>query len=237
MSGPNTPEVKGWSVKRAVFFNALFYLFFLVVAALIVRQWGSPHPWARADFFFIAVMLFSVLMGTQQLILYWTLLNTRERMLFFSGMQFDPTMFRWIAALGVAEMLAFADHAHWNLVPALRNPVLQSVGLALFAFDIFWLRYIDRYLARNFTPAWENHRLMTSGPYRWVRHPRYSALLYSRIAFTLAIASIIAWVLLLGWIIIISIRVRREERYLLQQFGSDYVQFMQTRARFLPGVY
>jgi protein-S-isoprenylcysteine O-methyltransferase Ste14 len=39
---------------------------------------------------------------------------------------------------------------------------------------------------------------MDHGPYRYVRHPRYSAAIVAKVAFALALASILGWVLSLG---------------------------------------
>jgi protein-S-isoprenylcysteine O-methyltransferase Ste14 len=70
-----------------------------------------------------------------------------------------------------------------------------------------------------------------------MRHPRYLALLLSRLGFCLAIASIIAYVILLGWFLAVWRRMKREESYLLSEFGTAYNDFSRTHARLLPGIY
>jgi protein-S-isoprenylcysteine O-methyltransferase Ste14 len=70
-----------------------------------------------------------------------------------------------------------------------------------------------------------------------VRHPRYLALSISRIAFALALASIVAWFLFLFWMFAILRRIHREEPHLRKIFGPDYEAYAQRTARLIPGIY
>ncbi len=79
-------------------------------------------------------------------------------------------------------------------------------------------------------------RLVTQGPYRWVRHPMYVALL-------LAMAGIAAeapnGVLLGMWgalLLVLNFKAALEERLLLQRW-PEYADYRTRTARFIPGVW
>ena len=238
-TAPKSLEVprKRWNPYTVVVWNAAFFLLFIVIALLLMRKWGSPEPWSAVDKNAIAIVALSVVYCTQQLILYPSIFRTRESMNLFIGKHFDARMPGYLGILGAIELLAFADYAHWNLVPGLRNPIVQMAGLGVMFGGLVWMLYVDRYLSTHFLQAWEEHKLMLEGPYRWLRHPRYGALLLSRLGFALAIGSVIAYCVLVGWFVVVWIRMEREEKYLLGEFGDQYVEFMKTRVRLVPGVY
>ncbi len=76
--------------------------------------------------------------------------------------------------------------------------------------------------------------LVTSGPYRWVRHPYYvsTALLIASV--TLLTAN---WFIGLSGLVCLALLVLRtpkEEQKLIERFGDDYRRYMETTGRFLP---
>jgi protein-S-isoprenylcysteine O-methyltransferase Ste14 len=80
----------------------------------------------------------------------------------------------------------------------------------------------------------KEHKLSTSGPYRWVRHPLYtvgSALFISfgMMADNWFIAS-------LGVLAFIAMAARtpKEEANLIEKFGDEYTDYMKRTGRFLP---
>jgi protein-S-isoprenylcysteine O-methyltransferase Ste14 len=78
------------------------------------------------------------------------------------------------------------------------------------------------------------HTLVTSGPYRWVRHPFYDALALAVLANSLAAAN---WFLFLSGgllVVLIIVRTRTEEEKLLARFGESYRAYMERTGRFLP---
>lgn len=82
----------------------------------------------------------------------------------------------------------------------------------------------------------EQARLITSGPYRWVRHPMYLALL-------LFMAGIAAWngtwynlASLPVLLIAILGKAQREERYLRERF-TDYADYCRRCKRLIPFIY
>ncbi len=236
-TAPQLSPAKKWNPRILIVINASYFLLFIVVTVLIMRKWRSPEPWAALDTNVIIILALSLVYCFQQLVLYPSVFKTRESMNLFVGKAFDPKMPAMLGILGTMELLAFADYAHWHLVPALRTPLLQIPGLVVMFGGLVWLFYVDHYMGAHFLESWSTHKLMTGGPYRYMRHPRYLALLLSRIGFAFAISSIIALLILPGWFVSVWLRMKREERYLLGEFDGDYEAFMRQHARLLPGVY
>jgi protein-S-isoprenylcysteine O-methyltransferase Ste14 len=84
----------------------------------------------------------------------------------------------------------------------------------------------------------EGHKLATSGPYAYVRHPIYTGMLGMLIATGLAISH---WLALLAALLIFFlgtiIRVRSEDRLLREAFGEQFENYAQHVPAILPGLY
>ena len=83
-----------------------------------------------------------------------------------------------------------------------------------------------------------DHDLVTSGPYRWIRHPLYTTggVLLLAIGFMAA-----NWfVLLFALVAVVALRVAvipLEERELVNKFGDEYRRYMARTGRLLPRVH
>lgn len=80
----------------------------------------------------------------------------------------------------------------------------------------------------------EDHQLVTSGPYARVRHPLYSAMFAFGIAFAVLTAN---WVFVVFAALVIAglfLRVPKEEKMMLEQFGDQYRNYMKQTGRFFP---
>ncbi|MEM2342162.1 MAG: methyltransferase [Candidatus Bathyarchaeia archaeon] len=118
------------------------------------------------------------------------------------------------------ENIFFPSLFRWGII----DLTLLTIGLIIFlASFIFWLMNLKR-----------GGGLITSGIYRFVRHPQYLGI----ILFTLGITirslrpiSLIAWVtLLIGYLILASL----EERSLLEIYGQKYSEYSKRTAFIIP---
>ncbi|MEP6569710.1 MAG: isoprenylcysteine carboxylmethyltransferase family protein [Acidobacteriota bacterium] len=84
----------------------------------------------------------------------------------------------------------------------------------------------------------EGHKLATSGPYAFVRHPIYTGMLGMLIATGLAISH---WQALLAALVIFfigtTIRVRSEEKLLREAFGEQFETYVRNVRAIVPGLY
>jgi protein-S-isoprenylcysteine O-methyltransferase Ste14 len=79
------------------------------------------------------------------------------------------------------------------------------------------------------------HKLIQHGPYKWVRHPMYTALFLMGFGWFLLTANwFIGIPLMIGIVLVVVFRVKNEETVLVDLFGDEYQEYMQRTGRFLP---
>jgi protein-S-isoprenylcysteine O-methyltransferase Ste14 len=114
---------------------------------------------------------------------------------------------------------------------------LGAVVAALGAIVAIWSR---RTLGRNWSGRITikvDHQLIRSGPYRWVRHPIYTAVLMLSTGTVLAIGT---WLALIGWVMIAvayARKIRLEEANLRVAFGADYDAYSRESRLLVPGLF
>lgn len=99
---------------------------------------------------------------------------------------------------------------------------------------IYWL---FRSIGSGITPTSatrENHVLVTSGPYRWVRHPLYTVGSSFIVSFGIVADNwFIAGLGVLAFVLM-AVRTPAEEANLIAKFGDEYRIYMERTGRFLP---
>jgi protein-S-isoprenylcysteine O-methyltransferase Ste14 len=84
----------------------------------------------------------------------------------------------------------------------------------------------------------EGHKLATSGPYAFVRHPIYTGMLGMLVATGLAISHWAALpVALIIFFIGTTIRVRSEEKLLREAFGEQFETYVRNVRAIIPGLF
>jgi protein-S-isoprenylcysteine O-methyltransferase len=122
--------------------------------------------------------------------------------------------------------------------PAPLNPLLGAaiflVGLAIRWYAIV---YLGRFFTVNVAIA-ADHRLIDSGPYRFIRHPSYAGALMAFLGLGLTIGNWVSLALLLApTLMVFQRRMDVEESALIQAFGTRYQDYMRRTKRLLPGIY
>lgn len=145
---------------------------------------------------------------------------------------------RLLSLFGLLPLVLYLVNPAW--VTWARLPLAAwlrwlGVGVALAMLPaIVWL---FRTIGANISPretTREGHRLVTAGPYRYIRHPLYTfgALFYVALALMTALWPVVAVLAVafgvLAW------RTRKEEQNLIARFGEDYRLYMAQTGRFLP---
>src|SRR5688572_6403827 len=139
---------------------------------------------------------------------------------------------------GTAGLIAYLiDPAcmAWAAVPLPVWLRWTGVGLALIAGSL--LVWMFRTLGRNLTDTVvtrKQHTLVTTGPYRWVRHPMYASAALAIVGNSLVAANWYLFVVGCLALLLLVIRTRKEEQNLIARFGDDYRNYMQRTGRFVP---
>ena len=85
------------------------------------------------------------------------------------------------------------------------------------------------------TPHATGH-LICDGPYRWIRHPMYSAVICCALAAALAIGSMSGWLGAAALTAVLVIKLGLEEVLLLQKY-AEYDPYRAHTWRLLPGLF
>ncbi len=145
-----------------------------------------------------------------------------------------PVGMRLIGAVSFVSMVVFT----WSVLAVPLSgiwpaaPILSAAALALFGWAVATTRYTE--LAVAFTPA-QPPVLVTSGPFRYVRHPFYTSYLLFWLATGVATTSGICWIgpaILLGCYIIAA----RGEEHLIShgRLGAEYASYASRTGILLP---
>ncbi len=115
------------------------------------------------------------------------------------------------------------------------------VGAIVF-FSAMWVfRRTHKELGRNWSITLEireKHKLISGGPYAFVRHPMYTSFMLMGIGQAFLIPNWFAGLAgLLGFAILFFLRVDKEERMMLEIFGAEYGDYMQKTKRLIPYLY
>jgi protein-S-isoprenylcysteine O-methyltransferase Ste14 len=109
------------------------------------------------------------------------------------------------------------------------NLIISAVGFALIAAKVAVKRWAMKTLGEYYNVhivVGDSHKLITSGPYRHVRHPVYSARLMSTVGILLVLNAfhtlIIAAAIELTFVIV---RIQFEEKELEAKLGQDYISY------------
>jgi protein-S-isoprenylcysteine O-methyltransferase Ste14 len=119
------------------------------------------------------------------------------------------------------------------------DPWRAGLGLALFAAGLGFAVWARMHIGRNWGGPMtqkDEPELVTSGPYRLVRHPIYSGLLAAGVGTAVALSWIwLVAVALAGLYFIYSATV--EERYLSDQLPDTYAAYKRTTKMLLPFIF
>ena len=78
-------------------------------------------------------------------------------------------------------------------------------------------------------------QLVDRGPYRWIRHPMYTAVIACGIACALVIGSAWGWIGAVALVLVLVVKAAVEERWMLSAHPG-YQAYRARTKRFVPGV-
>jgi protein-S-isoprenylcysteine O-methyltransferase Ste14 len=137
-------------------------------------------------------------------------------------------------------VLCYLIEPRWMMWAAVAVPVWArwiAVGPLLFGgmLVIWGLHNIGTNLTISPSTK-ENHRLVTSGAFGWVRHPMYSGVCIESAGVCLLMANWFVSLTAAMFCALIVVRTRIEEDNLTRKFGDEYRQYQQRVGQFVPRV-
>ena len=117
---------------------------------------------------------------------------------------------------------------------------LRWLGVGLGILCVFGIYWLFSNISNNITPTSvtrREHKLITSGPYRWVRHPLYTIGASLFVSFGMMADNWFIALLGLLMFIVMAIRTPKEEANLIEKFGDEYRNYMKNTGGFLPKLF
>ena len=113
------------------------------------------------------------------------------------------------------------------------NPYLLSLG-AIFAVAGVWLLIAASiHLRRANSPD----EIITSGPFRYIRHPIYVSIYTLSIGLGLIFFTWIWFLVLIVFIPLWWLECKSEEKEMKERYGEEYVAYQERTDMFIPGVW
>ena len=120
-----------------------------------------------------------------------------------------PDWLRWLGALFLAGGITILGVAHHHLGKSFHSLVVSK----------------------------ENQVLVETGPYRWIRHPIYTAYLMNYLGGGLLSSNLVlTTVPVIMYVILVATRMGQEETVLIELFGQKYVDYMKRTGRLVPRI-
>ena len=156
-----------------------------------------------------------------------------EGYVFFAVLRLSGLLL-WIAT---CAYLIAPSSVQWATFPV--QSTVRWCGVVIGLFSSLLMYWTLSSLGKNLTDTVVTRAdatLVTTGPYRWVRHPFYvtAALLMSSV--TLLTAN---WLIGAGSLIVLgllAVRTPKEEQMLIGKFGEKYRDYMAKTGRFFPRI-
>ena len=116
-----------------------------------------------------------------------------------------------------------------------------AIGMALFVVGFKIRIHSIRTLKQFFTYSVakvENHQIIETGLYKYIRHPGYLGQLIIFIGISTSISN---WLSILVMMVPITLgylyRIKIEERFMLEQLGDGYLNYQKRTKRIIPMIY
>jgi protein-S-isoprenylcysteine O-methyltransferase Ste14 len=146
----------------------------------------------------------------------------------------------YVAVLLLAH--SFAPATTWGLerLPLLNGSWVNEIGLLLGVAGLALCWYAQRTMAASWRVGIDEMnatKLITEGPFGFVRNPTYSGLFLLTLGFWLIWPT---WAVLtfdLIFVIMLEVQVRCEEEYLFRHHGKSYAAYFAKTKRYIPGIY
>jgi protein-S-isoprenylcysteine O-methyltransferase Ste14 len=141
----------------------------------------------------------------------------------------------WLVAIAISVIdLVILQHGGYNVTAfGIAGAVFLLGGLGLYMIA-------RRALGGLFSEAVRiipEHKLVTTGPYRLIRHPIYLGEIFFGLSIPMILGSLYGFILMLVPIPMLLYRIRIEEKTLVSRFGQEYLDYASKTKKLIPYIY
>lgn len=129
-------------------------------------------------------------------------------------------------------------------VPSNAVLIVGVIGLLLYLAGFTFVLWARRTLGKNWglstsvnVKLLDDHQLIQSGPYKYVRHPMYFGWWVAMLGLTLLYPVWAVFILFFSTLISFIGRARREEAALAKRFGNSWVEYKKQTKFIIPFIY
>ena len=137
--------------------------------------------------------------------------------------------------LGVIVGSAYCDRGDlWTLG---ESESVRYVGLVACLVGALLSAWVPLHMGRQFSgyvTIQEGHRLITDGPFRWIRHPRYLGVTLYVVGMTLVYHSLVGLAFSAVCTGLFVVRIRIEEGVLKREFAAQWIDYCRRTKRLVP---
>lgn len=139
-----------------------------------------------------------------------------------------------VVSLTLVVVAPYADRREIAVLPM---PAIRVLGLALFVLGQVAVSWAQVTLDQQFSvevTIQKDHRLVTEGLYRSLRHPRYLGIIVFTLGFALVFHSGLGLALVAAETLVLLWRIRDEEALLRREFGPAWEAYAERSWRLIP---
>lgn len=117
---------------------------------------------------------------------------------------------------------------------------VRWLGVGIGVVGVFGIYWLFNSIGTGITPTSatrKEHKLVTTGIYRYIRHPLYTFGASMFVSFGMMADNWFIALLGILTFIVMAIRTPKEEANLVEKFGDEYRAYMKRTGRFLPKLF
>lgn len=209
---------------------------FLIFAGLPMLGWGLSHlpeffenP-ARAAYILVILVLqvFSLIYNPQ------VGQRKENRKSNTPGHKLDLILIQ-VFSLALVVLAPFSDRRALGVME-IGDPI-RFFGLVIAIPGFILMQAGEKHLAKQFSievTVQKNHQLIQSGPYQYIRHPRYLGILTFFFGIALTFRSLLGFGILFALGIVLVWRIFAEEKLMKEEFGAEWEAYRAKTWKLIP---
>lgn len=127
----------------------------------------------------------------------------------------------------------------WNrIIP--NYEYVEYIGIAILVFSLLFAIWARIVLGRNWSGAIqkvEGQRLVRSGPYKYIRNPIYTGIVCGFFGTFITLGSLASIMGCCIILIIYIIKINKEQRFLILEFGEEYENYVKKSWALIPYIF